>query len=790
MEEKMKKLMALVIGLFAVMASARELSWVPDVSFSGSPSYVSEFATTFRDNGGPLSPFGSHIGLKADVRTKEFGAVLHFACATGVFVYDYSRTGLFASSSLSFIANGVLRHEARNRKIIFQYYGWEEVAEFEDFIARQSVQFLGLDQYLISVRVENRSGKNLSLQPVFKMQRKGRELKVEKAEPGKMVLKFAVQPILVPGKNFLSILPSLPESELAGAERPGSLQIKSPAVVIPAGSQASFYYIFGYHPDRAEKALALTESARKDFPGPEQAWSRMLEARDQLFKSLPKPHLKPEQKDYLDLYLMAATALDNALYAPRGAMKYWGCVPTKVHYNWFWLWDSGFQALGYSEFRPELAAEVIQAIFQAQRDDGFIAHMEDERAQPITPHSQPPVFGFSAGKMIERYADDARYREFEKEMYEKGERFIGWWKKARDENHNGLFEYISQDEGGWDNSPRMKYVRPGPFISYVGSLGEVLGSKFKPLDNADLNPWMYLYYEAMADWAEDLGKTGEAVQWREEARVLAGKIDHYLWDQELGCWLDGYNWLGSKKYHRFPVLTPALWFPAFAGATLDENKARTAIEKHLLNPQEFYGRYPMPVVAYNDRYFDEKTPGWTASIWLFSAYSALEALFKFGYEKEAEELREKLLAMMADQDGMKGIYETYDPLTGKYKNQWSTGGYSSFQFGWSSAFTLEMVLERYQERRFIFADTRKISGFIRKAEDFKTREAFYKIETGLDAPRLELESADGNPLLQAKSVKIKLSDPYNSFGARTFKIWLQGRQLELELNKQYQLKTQ
>jgi hypothetical protein len=44
---------------------------------------------------------------------------------------------------------------------------------------------------------------------------------------------------------------------------------------------------------------------------------------------------------------------------------------------------------------------------------------------------------------------------------------------------------------------------------------------------------------------------------------------------------------GKKgNYQHFKTLTPAIWFPAFAGATLDEQKARIAIEKHLLNQQE------------------------------------------------------------------------------------------------------------------------------------------------------------------------------------------------------------
>src|SRR5439155_15382984 len=111
-----------------------------------------------------------------------------------------------------------------------------------------------------------------------------------------------------------------------------------------------------------------------------------------------------------------------------------------------------------------------------------------------------------------------------------------------------------------------------------------------------------------------------------------------LWDEACGCWLDGYRWLGASTYHHSRILTPAIWFPAFAGATTDAGKVRRVIEEHLLNPAEFYGPYPIPIVAYDDPHFDRNTPGWTGSIWLFAAYSALVTLAKYGYDDQATDL--------------------------------------------------------------------------------------------------------------------------------------------------------
>jgi len=779
-------MVSLIAFLIAGSALGQELSLTPGVTFSGAPTYISQFPEAFRDNGGPLSPYGSHIGLKADVESKAFAGVLHFACATGKNVLDYSRTGLFAISSISFKKNGELVSQADQRKIQFAYYGWQEQAEFKDFSALAYVHFLGLDQYVISVRVENKSGKDLKLFPLLNLSKKGKSFSFQKSNPADpAVFKFTVQPTTTTGENYLALaannLGGISLAPVRGGFEGGGQELN-----LAPGERKWFSYIFGYEPDSAEQAQALVAEAGKDFQSAESAWEKMISETDQFFNSLPRPHLNLGKKEYLELYLMAATALDNALYAPRGNMKYWGCVPTKVHYNWFWLWDSGFEALGYSEFKPEMAREVIQAIFQAQRNDGYIAHMEDERAKPITPHSQSPVFGYSGVQILERYPEDPGSMQFKKEMYEKGKLYLDWWKRARDQNHNGLFEYLSQDEGGWDNSPRMNYVAPGPFINYVGSLGEVIAFKLRPLDNADLNPWVYFYYEAMAKWADDLGKPEEAKDWRAEANALAAKTDEILWDAECGCWLDTYGRKGN--YTHFKVLTPAIWFPAFAGATLDEQKARTVIEKHLLNPAEFFGKYPIPVVAYNDKYFDNSIPGWKSRIWMFSAYSALETLFKFGYETEAAELRERLLSMMADQGGMKGIFETYDPITGSYLNQKPTSGYASIQFGWSSAFTMEMILERYQRQRFIFDRDSRIQGFIREAQDFSSRSDFYRIKAGLAVPKLELQSADGSPLLKAKSIKLKLTDPYQELKEKSFQVWIKGKPDQMDLEREYQIK--
>ncbi len=109
----------------------------------------------------------------------------------------------------------------------------------------------------------------------------------------------------------------------------------------------------------------------------------------------------------------------------------------------------------------------------------------------------------------------------------------------------------------------------------------------------------------------------------------------------------------------------------------------------MLNPEEFFGEYPVPTVAYNSEFYDEDGFYWRGQIWLITAYIAYDTLKKHGYEEEALELKHRLLDMMKDKGG---IYENYDALDGSI-GLGDTGKSSCFQFGWSSSFVIEMLTD-------------------------------------------------------------------------------------------------
>ena len=93
--------------------------------------------------------------------------------------------------------------------------------------------------------------------------------------------------------------------------------------------------------------------------------------------------------------------------------------------------------------------------------------------------------------------------------------------------------------------------------------------------------------------------------------------------------------------------------------------------------------YPlMPTVSYNNPSYSS-SDYWRGPTWLNTAYFALKGLKDYGFTELAEDLREHILNAVYNEK--RGIYEYYDSKSGE--------GLGAFNFGWSSAFIIEFILD-------------------------------------------------------------------------------------------------
>ena len=124
-----------------------------------------------------------------------------------------------------------------------------------------------------------------------------------------------------------------------------------------------------------------------------------------------------------------------------------------------------------------------------------------------------------------------------------------------------------------------------------------------------------------------------------------------IWDEESGL----FNALYEEN--PIPVVTPFNLYPLWTGQLAVMIRERLLM--HLTNPEEFWGEFALPSVAYNDPHFDPKTM-WRGPVWVNINYFFIEALKQVGEFELANKLREKTLNLIMRH---KSIFEYYNALS-------------------------------------------------------------------------------------------------------------------------------
>lgn len=726
------------------------------VPFAGSPTYIAG-ATI----GNPLSDYGSHFGTKIDLRDSTFSKMVVYSCLA-----NSQKSGEIHYLHIYLENEQQYFNPAEKRAVKFFPWGWEETAKSGPFSATSTVVFLDTDVLFIWVRFKNETDQfqkaipNISLPSWRGTNYRSECMWITPSFP--LTSEFDEEEnlyLLTAGDIAEAIVPSGKITE-AGEEG-----FVGQELVFSGGEEKNLYLVIGFSAKLDESSVAIElakkqiEKIQKSSPaevleGEKQKW-------EEFFSSAPHPCW--ENKEYQQIYWDGLTGLRMIQYKPRNQMTYQGATPCKVRFCLFWCWDTGFQVLGMSEWSPQIARENLAVLYQTQDEKGMVNHQADDTANlHIRNISQSPVHGWPIVTIYERFDDRGKAKEFAEEFYPKLADYMEWWRKYRDANEDGLCEFSEAYESGWDDSPRF----PGR--------GQ---TKTSHIDAVDLNCWIYQNYQSLAYLAKELNKLAAEKVFEQNAEKLGELIDRKLWDSEGGGWFD----LNTDENTLIKVLTPAMWFPAFVGATQNLARVKQVIDQHLLDPQEFFGKYPIPSVAYNDPNFNKEGEGlyWRGNIWPNIFLTAAITLYEYGYEEETQTLVKNYLEMVKNKGG---LYEEYNSLNGDVG--WCSAGvgaYAAFQLGWGCSVPVELVLRRYEHFRWLLSrcsPCRQCEGFIKTIADFTTREVFFEVNTGeYEVGLLDLHSLDDKPLKETDNIYLKITDPYDNLKKPFCKVTFPGLEI-------------
>jgi putative isomerase len=371
------------------------------------------------------------------------------------------------------------------------------------------------------------------------------------------------------------------------------------------------------------------------------------------------PIVKEERREK---YAYAWWVMANNLVSPSGYVKHEAMMPTKAFYVGAWLWDSALHAIAFRHVEPELARNQIRVMLANQLPDGMLPDaifdegVVAEIGHPIHAKvTKPPIMAWAALKVHETDPNV----DFLKEIYEPLKRENAWWFEYNDDDRDGIVQYTHPYSSGLDNSP--------------------LWDHGLPVESPDINTYLVIQMNSLAKIAKLISKDDEAKEWRKKANVLTQRMIEHLWDEESGI----FNALHNEK--PIPVLTPFNLYPMWTGQLPKEMNQR--LLAHLQDLSEFWGRYALPTVAYNDpAYSADKM--WRGPVWANINYFFIEVLNIIGESQLARELREKTLNMIASQAGMR---EYYNSQSGE------APGSAAPIFGWSAAVFIELAIQEYME---------------------------------------------------------------------------------------------
>ena len=396
-----------------------------------------------------------------------------------------------------------------------------------------------------------------------------------------------------------------------------------------------------------------------------------------------------------DLLASARSLLEsNTQEARKDGRTYRFSVPSPRAYPFQWFWDSCFHAIVWTYFDLERAKDELRSLVASQRHDGLIPHVifwnralaqrsprswhqRQSSALPwtrprATARIQPPVLAQAVERVVARDGRDG----FLPEILPAVKRYYRYLARTRDPDGDGLLSLIASFESGLDFSPI--YDPPGGidrldeeftveprWLRRRERVNKTLGNRVARVarrarhhqEDVLLNTTYVQGLEALGRLAR-LAADDTLAEWADaEAAKVTEALLGKCFDSERGLF---FNLAGTgEEPVRIKTIVSLL---PLALERLPSEVAERLVE-HLLDPDEFWLRYPVPSVARSERAFH---PGRTWLIWrgplsMNTNWFLVHGLRLHGRADVAGEIAERSRALVAEH----GFNEFYNPLSGE-----------------------------------------------------------------------------------------------------------------------------
>ena len=300
--------------------------------------------------------------------------------------------------------------------------------------------------------------------------------------------------------------------------------------------------------------------------------------------------------------------------------------------NWMaavWSWDHCFNAMALSFKDPDLSWQQYMLPFDNQQSEGALPDMTTSTSNELN-FTKPPIHGWALAWMMQHggFTDQAHLAQ----IYLPLSRWTKWYFQYRDSNRDGLPEYNHGYDSGWDNSTVML---PG-----------------MPVETADLDSFLILQMDTLANLAGKLGKDAEEQEWHTRSDELLERMLSTLWRK------DHFVAIRASDGSAIDSQSLMLYIPIILGKRLPYD-VRNKLIQGLTEPGRFRTAHGFATEPLTSKYYT--TDGyWRGPIWAPATMLLAEGLESAGEHALSKKVREDF-CRMAQQSGM---YENFNAITG------------------------------------------------------------------------------------------------------------------------------
>ncbi|HEX9201196.1 MAG TPA: trehalase family glycosidase, partial [Acidobacteriaceae bacterium] len=318
-------------------------------------------------------------------------------------------------------------------------------------------------------------------------------------------------------------------------------------------------------------------------------------------------------------------------------------------------WDTFFAAtmagIGDKDLAYADAMETLRELTPA----GFVPNYARPGGWKSFDRSEPPVGAITVLGLYEKFHE----RWFLGDAFAPLLRWNRWWSEHRD-----MQGYLAWGSDGQNRPANLDDNSVGTRAGAILESGldnspmydaTTYDEKTHLLEYADVG-LMSMYIadcDALARIAEVLGKTAETKELKERGERYRAKLAT-LWNEKAGIFLNKDLHTGEANMR----LSPTNFYPMLAKAATAE-EAKTMVEKHLLNPKEFWGEWVIPSIAFDDPAFKDQDY-WRGRIWGPMNYLVYLGLANYGDGAVRKDFAEKSYALFLKEWKEKGhVHENY-----------------------------------------------------------------------------------------------------------------------------------